>query len=102
MAKRKALGGITVTRLLPNICTDKMAETRDFYKELLGFVVGFEHKGWYIQRAGTSRWRHRRIRNFKSALCGSATSSRHELSSIQHKGSSSPRRSKMLRLRMRL
>jgi catechol 2,3-dioxygenase-like lactoylglutathione lyase family enzyme len=26
-----------------------MAETRDFYVGLLGFVVGFEHRGWYIQ-----------------------------------------------------
>jgi len=38
-----------VTRLLPNICTDRMAETRDFYMSLLGFVVGFEHPGWYVQ-----------------------------------------------------
>lgn len=46
---------ITVTRLLPNICTEKMEETRDFYKELLGFVVGFEHQGWYIQMASPER-----------------------------------------------
>jgi catechol 2,3-dioxygenase-like lactoylglutathione lyase family enzyme len=26
-----------------------MAETRDFYLALLGFVVGFEHAGWYTQ-----------------------------------------------------
>lgn len=49
MAKRKALKGMTVTRLLPNICTDRMTETRDFYAGLLGFVVGFEHRGWYMQ-----------------------------------------------------
>lgn len=42
---------IAVTRLLPNICTDRMEETRDFYMRLLGFVVGFEHQGWYIQMA---------------------------------------------------
>ncbi len=47
--KRVALEGMTVTRLLPNICTDRIAETRDFYVGLLGFVVGFEHHGWYIQ-----------------------------------------------------
>jgi catechol 2,3-dioxygenase-like lactoylglutathione lyase family enzyme len=41
--------GLTVTRVLPNICTNRMAETRDFYAGLLGFVVGFEHAGWYIQ-----------------------------------------------------
>ncbi len=45
----------TVTRLLPNICTDKMEETRDFYMELLGFVVGFEHRGWYIQMASPEK-----------------------------------------------
>jgi catechol 2,3-dioxygenase-like lactoylglutathione lyase family enzyme len=41
--------GLSVTRMLPNICTDRIAETRDFYADLLGFVVGFEHPGWYIQ-----------------------------------------------------
>lgn len=49
--KATAMESITVTRLLPNICTDKMEETRDFYMALLGFVVGFEHEGWYIQLA---------------------------------------------------
>lgn len=44
----------TVTRLLPNICTEKLKETRDFYMDLLGFVVGFEHEGWYIQMASPS------------------------------------------------
>ena len=43
------MDGIKVTRLLPNICTDLMAETRDFYVGFLGFVVRFEHSGWYIQ-----------------------------------------------------
>jgi len=47
--KKTAMEGMTVTRLLPNICTDRMEETRDFYVNLLGFVVGFEHHGWYIQ-----------------------------------------------------
>lgn len=50
MPKRKAtMEGMVVTRLLPNICTDQMAETRAFYEKLLGFVVGFEHAGWYLQ-----------------------------------------------------
>jgi catechol 2,3-dioxygenase-like lactoylglutathione lyase family enzyme len=40
---------MNVTRLLPNICTDRMEETRDFYVSLLGFVVGTVHPGWYIQ-----------------------------------------------------
>lgn len=52
MPKRKAASeGLTVTRLLPNICTDRVEETRDFYVGLLGFEVGFEHHGWYIQLA---------------------------------------------------
>jgi catechol 2,3-dioxygenase-like lactoylglutathione lyase family enzyme len=38
-----------VTRLLPNIWTDRMEETRDFYVGLLGLVVGTVHPGWYIQ-----------------------------------------------------
>jgi catechol 2,3-dioxygenase-like lactoylglutathione lyase family enzyme len=46
--------GLTVTRLLPNICTDRMEETRDFYAGLLGFVVGFEHRGWYIQMSSAT------------------------------------------------
>jgi len=40
---------MTVPRVLPNICTDRMEETRDFYVDLLGFVVGTVHPGWYIQ-----------------------------------------------------
>jgi catechol 2,3-dioxygenase-like lactoylglutathione lyase family enzyme len=40
---------MNVTRLLPNICTDQMEETRDFYINLLGLVVGTVHPGWYIQ-----------------------------------------------------
>jgi catechol 2,3-dioxygenase-like lactoylglutathione lyase family enzyme len=31
-----------------------MAETRDFYVNLLGFVVRFEHPGWYIQLSSPS------------------------------------------------
>ena len=34
---------MTVTRVLPNICTDRMEETRDFYVDLLGFVVDAVH-----------------------------------------------------------
>jgi len=45
---------MNVTRLLPNICTDRLEETRDFYAGLLGFVVGFEHPGWYVQMASPS------------------------------------------------
>ena len=52
MPKKEAgMEGITVTRLLPNICTHRMEDTRDFYMELLGFVAAFEHQGWYIQMA---------------------------------------------------
>lgn len=52
MTSARALqNGMQVCRLLPNICTDRMIETRDFYADLLGFIVGFEHAGWYIQMA---------------------------------------------------
>ena len=49
--KETRIDDVAVTRLLPNICTDRMKETRDFYVELLGFDVTFEHEGWYIQMA---------------------------------------------------
>lgn len=49
--KETAMQDIAVTRLLPNICTDRLEETRDFYVQLLGFDVVFEHQGWYIQLA---------------------------------------------------
>lgn len=49
--KKSGMEDISVVRLLPNICTGRMEETRDFYGELLDFVVGFEHQGWYIQMA---------------------------------------------------
>ena len=45
---------MNVTRMLPNICTDRVEETRDFYASLLGFVVRFEHAGWYIQMSSPS------------------------------------------------
>jgi catechol 2,3-dioxygenase-like lactoylglutathione lyase family enzyme len=49
--KGASMSEIAVMRLLPNICTDRLEETRDFYRDLLGFIVGFEHQGWYIQMA---------------------------------------------------
>jgi len=51
---KSAIESMTVTRLLPNICTNRMEATRDFYVNLLGFVVGFEHPGWYIQLSSTT------------------------------------------------
>lgn len=45
---------MNVTRMLPNICTDRGDETREFYERLLGFVVRFEHAGWYVQLSSPS------------------------------------------------
>ncbi len=40
---------MTVTRLLPNLCTDRMAETCNFYAGLLGILVRFEQHARSIQ-----------------------------------------------------
>jgi catechol 2,3-dioxygenase-like lactoylglutathione lyase family enzyme len=37
-----------MTRLFPDICTDDVARSRDFYRDLLGFEVVFEN-AWYVQ-----------------------------------------------------
>jgi len=34
--------------LFPDICTDDLARSRDFYRDLLGFEVIFENT-WYVQ-----------------------------------------------------
>jgi len=34
--------------LFPDICTDHLARSRDFYRDLLGFEVVFENS-WYVQ-----------------------------------------------------
>ena len=44
-----------LTSFYPVICTDRVAETRNFYTQLLGFEVTFE-ADWYVslRRAGTA------------------------------------------------
>jgi catechol 2,3-dioxygenase-like lactoylglutathione lyase family enzyme len=37
-----------MTSLFPDICTDDLAASRDFYRDLLGFEAVFEN-GWYVQ-----------------------------------------------------
>lgn len=37
-----------MTSLFPDICTDDLAASRDFYRDLLGFEVIFEN-AWYVQ-----------------------------------------------------
>jgi catechol 2,3-dioxygenase-like lactoylglutathione lyase family enzyme len=37
-----------MTTLFPDICTDDVRAARDFYVELLGFVIVFE-TDWYVQ-----------------------------------------------------
>ena len=37
-----------MTSLFPDICTDDLAASRDFYRDLLGFRTVFEND-WYVQ-----------------------------------------------------
>ncbi len=36
------------TRLLTNLCSDRLGESRDFYVSLLGFKVNYD-SDWYVQ-----------------------------------------------------
>jgi catechol 2,3-dioxygenase-like lactoylglutathione lyase family enzyme len=38
---------MAVNRVVTNILSDRLAETRDFFKELLGFQVNFD-EDWYV------------------------------------------------------
>ena len=37
-----------MTSLVPDICTDDLAASRDFYRDLLGFRTVFQNE-WYVQ-----------------------------------------------------
>jgi catechol 2,3-dioxygenase-like lactoylglutathione lyase family enzyme len=39
---------MTFTRILTNICSDRLAESRDFYVALLGFEINYD-SDWYVQ-----------------------------------------------------
>ena len=39
---------MTFSRMLTNLCSDKLAESRDFYVSLLGFEVSYD-SDWYVQ-----------------------------------------------------
>jgi catechol 2,3-dioxygenase-like lactoylglutathione lyase family enzyme len=39
-------------RLLPNLCSDRLSESRDFYVALLNFRVKYD-SDWYVQLAST-------------------------------------------------
>ena len=39
---------MTLQRILTNICSDRLAESRDFYVELLDFTVKYD-SDWYVQ-----------------------------------------------------
>jgi catechol 2,3-dioxygenase-like lactoylglutathione lyase family enzyme len=39
---------MAIARLIPNICSDCLSATRDFYVELLGFQIQFD-SDWYVQ-----------------------------------------------------
>ena len=38
----------TRTSLFPDICTDRLERSRDFYRDFLGFEVVFQNE-WYVQ-----------------------------------------------------
>lgn len=42
---------MSFTRILPNICADDLAASRDFYVQLLGFEVNYD-SDWYVQLRG--------------------------------------------------
>ena len=39
---------MTISRCFVNICSERVAETRGFYVNLLGFAVGFD-SDWFVQ-----------------------------------------------------
>lgn len=39
---------MTFSRILSNICSDRLSESRDFYVALLGFEVSYD-SDWYVQ-----------------------------------------------------
>ena len=39
---------MTINRLIPNICSDLLTESKQFYTELLGFALAHE-SDWYVQ-----------------------------------------------------
>jgi catechol 2,3-dioxygenase-like lactoylglutathione lyase family enzyme len=39
---------MSFSRILTNICSDQLAESRDFYVTLLGFDVSYD-SDWYVQ-----------------------------------------------------
>jgi catechol 2,3-dioxygenase-like lactoylglutathione lyase family enzyme len=39
---------VTISRIMPNICSTDLEAARDFYVELLGFSVAFE-SDWFVQ-----------------------------------------------------
>ena len=41
---------VSLQRILTNICSDRLVESRDFYVALLGFTVKYD-SDWYVQLA---------------------------------------------------
>lgn len=44
---------MAIARLIPNICSQNLVRSRDFYINLLGFEVAFD-SDWYIQLASAT------------------------------------------------
>lgn len=39
---------MSINRLIPNICSDRLPESREFYTGLLGFALAYD-SDWYVQ-----------------------------------------------------
>jgi catechol 2,3-dioxygenase-like lactoylglutathione lyase family enzyme len=39
---------MSINRLIPNICSDRLSESREFYTGLLGFSLAYD-SDWYVQ-----------------------------------------------------
>jgi catechol 2,3-dioxygenase-like lactoylglutathione lyase family enzyme len=46
---------MSFSRILPNICSDRLSESRDFYVALLGFEIRYD-SDWYLQLRNPSNY----------------------------------------------
>jgi catechol 2,3-dioxygenase-like lactoylglutathione lyase family enzyme len=46
---------MSFSRILPNICSDRLSESRDFYVALLGFEIRYD-SDWYVQLRNPSNY----------------------------------------------
>ena len=41
--------GMQVTRVVPNLTSERFSESREFYTQMFDLVVSVEHNDWYLQ-----------------------------------------------------